>query len=77
MSRQDPGAATGAGVYPPTRRCVCGESEMVHNLTGGTRRGCPASGCRRFEPSGQVLVTFAGLSAWATPEEAGRMVPGG
>lgn len=53
MSRQDPGAATGAGIYPPARRCTCGEVEAVHTLTGGVRRGCARGGCRcrAFEPA--------------------------
>ena len=50
MSRSDPGAATGTGVYPPQRWCVCGQLETLHILSDGKRRGCPHSHCKRFEP---------------------------
>lgn len=30
MSVQDPGAATGTGLYPSQRRCSCTHSEALH-----------------------------------------------
>lgn len=46
MSRRDPSAADGAGVYPPLHRCdACTHLETVHQLDKGRRRGCHTSKC--------------------------------
>lgn len=68
MSRRDPGAATGGAVYEPGR-CACGALEPVHTIVRpGQRGGCPATGCKRYEPASNVIA-FPGVGI--TPAPAG------
>jgi len=46
VSAHDPGAANGQQTYPPMLRCVCGDLDVLHNLsTVGKRTGCSNSNC--------------------------------
>ena len=65
MSRTDPGAARANQVYPPARKCTCGHSEFVHELTAKkVRTACthtdaagPCS-CAKFESVGWTETLF-------------------
>jgi len=64
VTRQDPGAARGVTPREPGR-CRCGALEPLHVLSrGGTRGGCPHTGCRKYVESG------AGTTPAPAPREA-------
>lgn len=61
MTRQDPGAATGAGLYPVDPPCACSHEAVLHAIgrRGGqsVRTACSTSGCECLRYAAAEVVT--------------------